>query len=44
MVGRGVREGFVAGFGEGKKLASGYMVLVGVGLGFRAQLRTERPL
>jgi len=31
MVGRWVREGFIAGFGECKKLAPGYTVLIGVG-------------
>ena len=31
VVGRWVGEGFIAGFGECKKLAPGYTVLVGVG-------------
>jgi|PlaIllAssembly_1097288.scaffolds.fasta_scaffold2098707_1 hypothetical protein len=36
VVGRQVREGFVARFAEGKKLALGYTVLVGVDFRLRA--------
>jgi hypothetical protein len=44
VVGGWVREGFIAGFGERKKLAPGYTVLVGVGFCLRTQLRAERFL